>query len=76
MIRRWMSLGCVLALAGVWGCDGGGGTDSGVAPGTDGGPVGTDSGMMMMAGPVGHGATRDSLTAADYSCRGTRTFGT
>lgn len=73
MNRRWMSLGCVLALAGlgIWGCDNNGGTDAGVPPGTDAGPGGTDSGMMMMTGgPLGFGMMLDSLTPADFACRG------
>lgn len=74
MNRRWTSLGCVLAFAGLGllGCDNNPpGTDSGVPPGTDSGP--SDGGTPMGGAPVGFGPMLMSLTAADYSCRGTVT---
>ncbi|MBX3275573.1 MAG: hypothetical protein KF729_35260 [Sandaracinaceae bacterium] len=61
----------MLALAGVWGCDGNTGTDAGPG-GSDAGPGGSDAGMMMRAA-VGSGPSRAELTAADYACRGMRT---
>ncbi len=69
-MRRWMSLGCVLALAGLglWGC-GPSNPDTDAGPDmTDGG--GTDSGPVAGGDPVGFGPMIGMLTAADYSCRG------
>lgn len=71
-MRRWTSLGCVLALAGLgmWGCDNNTMTDAGVTPGTDGGGGGSDSGPPPATPAVGFGTSLASLTPADYSCRG------
>ncbi|MEZ4335809.1 MAG: hypothetical protein R3B82_04190 [Sandaracinaceae bacterium] len=65
----------MLALAGLglWGCDGTTETDAGVTPLTDGGGGGTDAGPMTGGDPVGFGPMLTSLTAADFSCRGSVT---
>ena len=72
-MRRWMSLGFVLALSGLglWGCDNTvTPTDAGMTTG-DGGGGGTDSGPMTAPVIMAFDGTNE--IAADLSCMGTRT---
>jgi hypothetical protein len=63
MKRLWLSLGCMLALAGVGGCDGGGG---GVDAGQDSGPGEPELPVLMAWDD-----DAEELVAADFSCLGT-----
>lgn len=69
MKRTWTILGCALALGlGMVACDNSTTTDAGVDSGGGGDDAGTPSTVA-----IGFGESRDALTAADYSCRGSVT---
>lgn len=68
MMRRFLTLGCVLALAfPLVACDGGDEPMDDAGTGTDSGP------MMVDLDPVGTGEVGMPLMAADFSCLGSAT---